>query len=379
MIIQVLIFLALWGALHFYVFARLLTIPWFAAHFPLPVLVPLVAFLALSYVASRIIERYGLGRFSHQLEYIGANWVGVFFLLFTGVLASDVVTGFGLLFRPEQLAIRLIALAATAVLVLIAFVQAQRVPVITEYEVAMPGLPRVADGTVLAVASDLHLGSMLGKRWARARAAQIAALQPDLLLLVGDIFEGEEETHDRWAPVLGAFTAKHGAFVVSGNHEFYAGPDAIFNVFRRAGFRVLRDEHVEALPGLVVAGVDDPAFRGNGRRDQAIAVEQALSARPAGATILLSHTPVLAERAAELGGNLMFSGHTHEGQIWPFNYLVRLAFRLVRGRYNVNGMTAIVGRGTGTWGPRMRLWKRSELLKVTLRSGDGGSNSAPES
>jgi hypothetical protein len=119
---------------------------------------------------------------------------------------------------------------------------------------------------------------------------------------------------------------------------------------------------------LVVAGVDDPAFRKNGRRDQAVAIEQALSNRPAGATIFLSHTPVLAGNAAKLGANLMLSGHTHEGQIWPFTYLVRIAFPLLRGPYNVNGMTAIVGRGTGTWGPRMRLWKRSEILRIVLRA-----------
>jgi predicted MPP superfamily phosphohydrolase len=121
---------------------------------------------------------------------------------------------------------------------------------------------------------------------------------------------------------------------------------------------------VEPLAGLVISGVDDVAFRG--RKAHAAALAKVLRERPAGPTILLSHTPLLAEDAERAGVKLMLSGHTHEGQIWPFNYLVRMAFRLLSGSYNLGGMIAIVCRGTGTWGPRMRLWKRSELLRITL-------------
>lgn len=362
------IFLLLWAALHAYVLNRLLTIPLIAAHVPPHILIPLFVFLGVSYILSRVMEHFGLGRFSHVLEYLGATWVGTFFLLFVGLLGADVVTGFGWLFHDHRIQVRAYALLASLLLITIAYIQAWRIPVITHYEVGMPGLPADREGTVLVAASDLHLGSMLGKKWASARAAQIAALQPDILALVGDIFEGEQETHEGWLTTLQKFQAPLGTFAVTGNHEFYAEPQPILNLFQRAKFRVLRDEDVEIVPGLVIAGVDDPAFRKNGRKDQPPALEQALSNRPPGATIFLSHTPVLAQNAAARGANLMLSGHTHEGQIWPFNYLVRLAFKLVRGRYNVNGMIAIVGRGTGTWGPRMRLWKRSEILRIVLRS-----------
>ena len=96
-------------------------------------------------------------------------------------------------------------------------------------------------------------------------------------------------------------------------------------------------------------------------------VGQALAKRPRGTTVLLSHSPLEMERAARAGAELMLSGHTHGGQIWPFGYLVGIFYPLVAGRYDVDGMTVIVGRGTGTWGPRMRLWHRAEILKVTLR------------
>jgi predicted MPP superfamily phosphohydrolase len=212
----------------------------------------------------------------------------------------------------------------------------------------------------------MHMGTMLGYVWASERAAQFESLRPDLLLLVGDIFEGDETTYTEWLPVLQRFGATHGVYVVTGNHEFYGGGTKIIDLFRRAGFHVLRDESVEAIPGLVLSGVDDVAFRG--RAAHAAIMEKVLRERPTGASVLLSHTPVETERAASANVGLMLSGHTHEGQIWPFNYLVKIAFPIMTGRYRVQEMTAIVCRGTGTWGPRMRLFKRSELLRITVRA-----------
>ncbi|MBP7297444.1 MAG: metallophosphoesterase, partial [Acidobacteria bacterium] len=97
--------------------------------------------------------------------------------------------------------------------------------------------------------------------------------------------------------------------------------------------------------------------------------------RPPGATILLSHTPWEAERAASAGVGLMLSGHTHGGQIWPFGEIVRTAYPLLAGEYIVDGMTVIVSRGAGTWGPRMRLWHSGEILRITLHPAERLSTS----
>jgi predicted MPP superfamily phosphohydrolase len=362
------IFLLIWALMHWYVLVRLSSVPGIAGHVPTWALVVGGLLLGSSYIASRVMERFELDGFSHVLEYVGANWVGVVFLLMVCFLAADVITGFGFLMVRWVPAIRTLALVSAGVLVAIALVQAVRAPVVTEYEVRMPELPVAADGTVLVVASDMHLGPMLDERWASARARQIQSLRPDVLLLVGDICEAPRDTHDEWLPTLQKFRAPHGVFVVTGNHEFYAGPGPIVDLFGRAGFRVLHDEHVEALPGLAISGVDDVAFRHRGSNEASGAVDRALANRPGGAAVFLSHTPVFADRVAKAGAGLMFSGHTHNGQIWPFPYLVRLAFPLLHGRYDVDGMTVIVGRGTGTWGPRMRLWQRGELVRVVLRA-----------
>jgi predicted MPP superfamily phosphohydrolase len=129
---------------------------------------------------------------------------------------------------------------------------------------------------------------------------------------------------------------------------------------------MLNNRWVEIRPGFVLAGVADLTV--SRRSDpQGDIVTQVLEGRPSGATVFLSHSPWQAERAAAAGVGLMLSGHTHGGQIWPFGYLVRRVYPLIGGRYDVDGATVIVCRGTGTWGPRMRLWRPSEILRVTLK------------
>ena len=142
------------------------------------------------------------------------------------------------------------------------------------------------------------------------------------------------------------------------------------SLFHAANFKLLRNSWTEIKPGLVLAGLDDlTAVSRNGLSGDP--VTQTLMEHPAGAIILLSHTPWETEKAAKVGVDLMLSGHTHGGQIWPFDYLVRSRYPLLEGRYEIDGMTVIVCRGTGTWGPRMRLWRASEILHITLRRKGG--------
>jgi len=192
-------------------------------------------------------------------------------------------------------------------------------------------------------------------------------MKPDIVVVDGDLVDGNVREVEPLLPVLTSLRAPLGVWAVTGNHEWYAGIDRSLQLFKDAGYTVLRDRWAVVAPGLVFAGVDDlTARRQFGLSDHP--VEKALAGRPAGATILLSHSPLKAEAAAAAGAGLMLSGHTHDGQIWPFGYLVRFVYPLLGGRYEVNGMTAIVCRGTGTWGPRMRLWLPSEIVRITLRT-----------
>ena len=359
--------LSVWAAMHGYVFWRLSSVPWVADHVARSGVAWTAVGLAASFPLARWLNARGLAVFGRPLELFAANWVGVLFLLLTMLLAADVLTLGGWLFPRLVPFVRAAAALFALLLAAVALVQGARLPVVTEHEVRMAGLPPERDGLVIAAVSDLHLGTMIGEAWMRRLIARLGELKPDAVVIVGDLVDSEVGALEPLLPVLRTLRAPFGVWAVTGNHEYYAGLDRSVALLEAAGFTVLRDRAAEVAPGLVVAGVDDLSarrqFGGNER-----ALEQALADRPPGAVVLLSHSPLQADTAAALGVGLMLSGHTHNGQIWPFNYLVRLSNRLVGGRYDVGGMTILVGRGTGTWGPRMRLWRPSEILRITLRA-----------
>jgi predicted MPP superfamily phosphohydrolase len=301
------------------------------------------------------------------LEFVAANWVGVLFLLLVMLVAADVLTLGGWLFPQLAPGIRGGAAVVALVLAAFAFIQGMRPPVVTAHTVRLAGLPKERDGFKLVAVSDLHLGSMIGKAWMRRLVSRITELKPDVMVIVGDLVDSEIGALEPLLPVLRTLRAPKGVWAVTGNHEYYAGLDRSVALLEAAGYTVLRDRSAEIAPGLVLVGVDDlGARRQFGQENRAL--ELAMANRPPGAVVLLSHSPVQAGRASSLGAGLMLSGHTHNGQIWPFNYLVRLSTPLVGGRYEIGGMTVIVGRGTGTWGPRMRLWQPAEILLITLRT-----------
>ncbi len=352
--------------MHIYVFWRAATLPFVHRHVPLPILIGAGVVLWIIFYLGRVVGHHGTGALDAILELLGMNWMGTLFLTFVALLAVDLVTAFGLLMPRLAMPLRGCALVAGLVLSAVALFQGLRAPVVQSYEVRLSGLPDEMDGTVIVALSDLHLGSLLGERWLAARVAQANAQRPDLVALLGDIFEGHGPPQIELIKALGRLSAPLGVWAVPGNHEFYGGYGTRKGPIEDAGFQVLRNRWVEVRPGLVLAGVEDlTTSRRPGQGGDIMSL--ALAGRPRGATVLLSHTPWQAERAAQAGAGLMLSGHTHGGQIWPFDYLVRRVYPMLEGRYEVNGLTVIVTRGTGTWGPRMRLWHPGEILRVILR------------
>lgn len=352
--------------MHGYVFWRSASVPLIAQHLPKTVLLAVGAGLWILFFLGRVVGHGGKGPLAGVLEMAGMTWMAILFLLFVSLFAADLVTGFGLLGFRWAPAFRGWALLIGFVLSGIALVQGLRPPVVRQHEVRLPGLPPELDGATLVAMSDLHVGPLRGKSWLEGRVAQVRALRPDLVVLLGDLFEGHGPPSNDLAPVFGRLSAPLGVWAVSGNHEFYGRNEN--RPLAGTGIQILHNRWTELRPGLILAGVDDLTYaRRAGRKEDLIGL--ALAARPAGATILLSHSPWQMETAAEAGVGLMLSGHTHGGQIWPFGYAVRLAYPLIEGAHRVGAMTIIICRGTGTWGPRMRLWHPSEMLHVTLRTG----------
>ncbi len=349
--------------LHLYCAWRIGSLPVIRHHLPGWRGRALVWGLWLLYVIGMAVGDETPGVLPELLSGFAFQWLGALFLLTLPLLAVDLVTLFGYRFRSQLSRLRGTAIGVGLLLIVVALIQGLRPPVVIEHEVNLAKLPAALDGTVVAALSDLHLGLQRDAAWMAERVAQTNALEPDLVLLLGDLVEGDPASLGDLVPVLRQLRAPLGVWAITGNHEFHGDTDATIALLESAGVRWLRDEALSVRPGLVLAGVDDR------RRGGEPALRSLLEQRPEGATLLLSHRPALIPEAAALGVDLMLSGHTHGGQIWPFGELVRLQTPFVAGRYTIEEMTLLVCRGTGAWGPRMRLWHPSELFRIHLRSG----------
>ncbi len=350
-----------------YVFWRTASVPVVVRHFSRKVLFTSAALLWTGYFLAFSFAHDGTSAVAGVLDLLSMTWLAVLFLCFVCLLATDIATLFGRFHPRLAPSLRGWALVAGCLLSAIALVQGLRPPVVQSYEVHLPGLPPERDGTVLVALSDLHLGSFLGPQWLAARVDQVQAERPDMVILLGDLFEGHGQPAAELLPVFSRLSAPLGVWVVTGNHESHGGSGINRDLLVRAGFKVLENRCAEVGPGLAIAGVDD--FR---TRDSAVSeldpIAQAVAGRAEGALVLLSHRPPEPDRLTRAGVGLTLCGHTHGGQIWPFGYLVRVANPMLAGKCELNGTCILVCRGTGTWRPRMRLWRPSEILRVTLRA-----------
>ncbi len=230
------------------------------------------------------------------------------------------------------------------------------------------GWPRELDGFRIVQISDIHIGPILGRDFAEHLVERCSALDPDLIAVTGDLVDGGvTQLADQVAPFR-ALRARHGVFFVTGNHDHFSGVERWVEAARGLGMRVLRNERVTiGTEGAAfeLAGVDDHrgGFVDGSRED----LPRALEGRdPGRALVLLAHDPATFKRASEMGVDLQLSGHTHGGQIWPFIYLVRLVTPFVAGRYKRKGSQLYVSRGTGFWGPPMRLCAPAEITEHVL-------------
>ena len=326
--------------------------------------------LWLIFFFGRIYGGNDLGLLSQILEVAGMHWMGSVFLIALGLFIADIASGFGFLFPGSAMRFRTFGLGIGTAFVLIAHVQGLRPPIVETREAVISGLSADLDGTTIAVMTDLHAGEMMiGPVWLNARIDQVQALQPDCIVLVGDLFERGCDPGEM-IPVMRRLSAPLGVWAVRGNHDSQrpGRRDVTGEILAGAGIRLLRNESVRIDGHFVLAGIDDLTASRRRQGEGEANLERALAARPSGPTLFLSHTPWMADRAAAAGVDLMLSGHTHDGQIWPFHYLVRTRYPFICGSYDIGGMALIVSRGTGTWGPRMRLWKPGEISLITLRS-----------
>ncbi len=369
--LAILVLLAIVAGAHAYLWLRLVHDPELSPPVARAATLVLIA-LGLALPAAPLLSRRLPRQAATVLSFPVYLWMGVAFLLLVVLGAGDAVR----LFLP--IAPRTDAEVAIIVVALLAAVAVRSAlgPVsVREVHVTLPRLPAPMHGTSLVQLSDLHIGPLLGRPFLERVVAQTNALEPDLIVITGDLVDGPVEQLAPHVAPLADLRARHGVYFVTGNHEYYAetnpvrGADRWIAHLEALGIRVLRNEHVPIERdghGFDLAGVDDShaaSFGGGHGADVAAAVA---GRDPCRALVLLAHQPLEVRHAARHGVGLQLSGHTHDGQIWPFGWLVRLQQPYVAGLARHGDTHVYVSRGTGFWGPPMRLFAPSEVTRIVL-------------
>ncbi|MFB6779768.1 metallophosphoesterase [Streptomyces sp. NPDC056352] len=240
-----------------------------------------------------------------------------------------------------------------------------RGPRVKQVTVPLAKLPRAAHGFRIAVVSDIHLGPILGRAHTQRIVDTINRTQPDLIAVVGDLVDGSVADLGPAAEPLARLEARHGAFFVTGNHEYFSGAAQWVHHVRELGLHPLENARVE-IDGFDLAGVNDVAGESEGQGPD---FGRALGDRDrTRASVLLAHQPVVIDDAVAYGVDLQLSGHTHGGQFWPGNYVAELANPTVAGLERYGDTQLYVSRGAGAWGPPVRVGAPSDITVVHLAS-----------
>lgn len=378
--------LLIMGTVHGYLFHRLVVAT--ALPHPWPWIlgmagIGLVLSIPLSFMASRRLDR-SLARFFVVPVYV---WLGFVFQTFFLILLLDLmrVVGGGILdlaaaaglfswTEPEGSWWRWTVASAvgiTSMATLFGIWWGLTRRVVNRIDVPIAKLPPELDGFTILQISDVHLDLVHGKSWLEKMVEEANALGADLVAITGDLAEGTVAQYGEDAEAVAALDAPHGVYFVTGNHEYFHDLEGWMAYLEARGVQVLRNQRVEVESGDVgfdLAGVDDH----DGSRiapGHGPDLEKALEGRdPDRALVLLAHQPRIIHQADQRGVDLVLSGHTHGGQIWPFSYLVYLQQPYVRGLIRHGNTYLYVSSGTGFWGPPMRLGTTAEMTLIALRS-----------
>ncbi len=347
-------------------------------------LVGSAALMPLGFMARRVARQ----PLADVLSWAGFLSMGLFSSLFVLTLARDaslLVLWLGDVLVPGQLPLpRWRELSAEAVPVLagvvtlLGFLNARRTAALVRVDVPIAGLPAGLHGFTVAQISDIHVGPTIKHHYLRRIVERVNAVGADLVAITGDLVDGKVHELAAHVAPLAELRSRHGTYFVTGNHEYYSGAHAWVDELRRLGLTVLLNEHVvihaeavdagegEPCRPLVLAGVTDYSaghFDVAHRSDPA----RALYGAPEDAVrVLLAHQPRSAAAAAKAGFDLQLSGHTHGGQFYPWNLLVRFQQPFTAGLHKLQDLWVYTSRGTGYWGPPKRFGAPSEITVLRL-------------
>ncbi|MCU0822057.1 MAG: metallophosphoesterase [Spirochaetes bacterium] len=336
-------------------------------------------FVALSYFASRIIENFSVCMISGALFWIGSFWFGFMLYFFTAAVFFDIIRLSSHLFNfyPSFIINNydwVKTIIAVSVIILSAVIQisgydnACRLN-IREISMSVPKKAGAIRELRIAFASDIHLGTIIKNARLERMVTAINGMNPDVIILGGDVFDEDLKPvlHYNLGDILKNLKARYGTYAVSGNHEYYGGIDEAVAYLENHGIRVLRDRVVKIDDSFYIAGADDHTkqqFTGISPlpfRDLLKDVDMKLP------VILPAHNPKRVREAEESGADLMLSGHTHNGQLWPITYITKTIYEISYGYRKFGDMHVYVSSGYGSWGPPARVGTETEVALIKIK------------
>lgn len=367
MILFLLTFLCLYGGINFYFFFRAGSIFQFSG-FLRGLLLILIILLILAPVMVRILESLHQEQLAYLAAMTGYVWMAFVFLFFFLSVSLELIRIIHKLIVPGTGALTLKAVTfgfsafLAAGLVVYGYIDAQRIRVknlqITTDQV-LPGNGKLR----IVQISDVHVGIIIRNSRLNPLLDRIRESRPDILVSTGDLLDGELDNIMGEAIRFAAIKAPYGKFAILGNHEYYAGLEQSIAFIEAAGFRLLRDD-VASVAGITIFGQDDITGRGWSDSNKREFFKKAMAEKRDGFVLLLKHQPRIDEWAHF---DLHLSGHTHGGQLFPFGLITKLLFPQNYGLYELGPHKQLyVSRGSGTWGPPVRVFAPPEITVIDL-------------
>jgi len=366
---------AVYGLINFYIAKRILSV--------IPESYKILAtyilvFVIISYVAGRFLENVWVWYISDFLVWVGSFWIAIMFYALIFILFIDLLRGINYLIpffpsvfktNPEKLRSFVAAVIAIFVIILVVggFLNS-RILSIRKYNITIHKKAGELKSLNIVMASDLHLGTINGKNFAYRVVDKINKLKPDIILFAGDIIDEDIKPvlRNNVGEALYELNAKYGVYGITGNHEYIGGIKDAVKYLQNHNIKMIRDEHIKIDDSFYIVGREDRdsrRFANYNRKSLNNILSGVDKSLP---IILMDHQPFNLNDAKENGIDLQLSGHTHNGQLWPLNYLIDKIYEFGWGYARRENTHYYVSCGVGGWGPPVRIGSRPEIINFKL-------------
>jgi uncharacterized protein len=321
--------------------------------------------LNLSFFVSTTLAHWRENLFTKAYYFISCFWLGLLANLLIAITIISLIAGIASVAYPS---LRLNSFGVVAIFFAFLYSiygvwNSSKLQLI-KISVPLPKLPAYWQGKKIVQLSDLHLGHIRGEDFFQKIIEKTNAQNPDLVFITGDLFDGMDGNLEALAKLADKIESNDGIYFITGNHETYLGTEIVLKMLEKTKIKHVHDSVVD-LNGLKIISIDYPDLKE--KKNLPTVLESLKNDFYGFPNILLCHSPVSVEKAKEAGVNLMLSGHTHRGQLFPLGLITKLIFKgYDYGLHRLGDFYIYTTSGAGTWGPPMRTGNKPEIVLITL-------------